>query len=169
MEAVRMRAASLLRRGWRATIFLALMAGLAGGIAMAASATGRRTATAFDRYVERADPPDLALGFCPPETTEVDDESIGECSVYDPENELAVIQALPEVAAAGRGMWRELTVARPSAPDETRVSAGLFSLDHSLPSGGRPLILEGRMYEPDAPDEIVINETRAERSGPGAR
>jgi FtsX-like permease family len=166
MEAVKMQAAHLVRRGWRATIFLALLAGMAGGVAMTAWAAARQTATAFDRFVARADLPDLSLTFCPPEMTSVDEESIFDCWSYDPQEELEVIQALPEVDAAGRGAFRGLTATPTGDPDRTYMTAGLFSQDESLPRTEQaPIVVEGRWFDVDAPDEVVINESLAERSG----
>ena len=113
-----MRAALLVRRNWRATVFLVLLAGLAGGVAIGAWTVGRRTATAFDRFVDRSDVPDLILTFCPPDMTSVDErDSRRVLQRTTPSDELAVVQQLPEVEAAGRAAWRGLTVARPSEPD----------------------------------------------------
>ena len=53
MEAVVIAPRAWCGADWRATIFLALLAGLAGGIAMGAWTAGRRTASSFDRLVER--------------------------------------------------------------------------------------------------------------------
>ena len=80
---MRMRVALLVRRNWRATVFLALLAGLAGGVAIGAWSVRRRTSTAFDRFVDHSDSPDLILTFCPPELTLVDSETIVECYRYD--------------------------------------------------------------------------------------
>ena len=161
-----MRAALLVRRNWRATVFLVLLAGLAGGIAIGAWSVGRRTAAAFDRFVDRSDVPDLILTFCPPAMTSVDSETVVACYSYDPVDEFARVQQLPEVEAAGRAAWRGLTVARPSDPDQTVVTASLVARDPSMPSAdGRPLVVEGRWYDVDAPDEVVINELLANRAG----
>jgi ABC-type lipoprotein release transport system permease subunit len=165
MDAVRMRAAHLVRAGWRATIFLALLAGLTGGVALGAWSAGRRTATAFDRFVEQSNLSDLTLVFCPPEMTEVDDESIFDCWRYDQEPESEIVRELPEVEAAGRAAFRGLTVAQAYDPQETFMASGLFSRDASLPrADGSPLMIEGRWYDTDAPDEIVVNEFLAERA-----
>jgi putative ABC transport system permease protein len=161
-----MRTAHLVRRGWRATVFLALLAGLAGGVAMAAWAAGRRMDTAFDRFVARSEIPDLTLVFCPPELAAPDDETIWQCMTYDAEAELATLLELPEVEAAGRGSWRGMTIAPADRPDDVVVTGGLFALDASLPSvDGRPVVLEGRWYDPAAPDEIMVNEHLARRAG----
>ncbi len=164
-----MRATLLTRRNWRATVLLVLLAGVAGGVAVGAWSVGRRTATAFDRFVVRSDLPDLSITFCPPDMTSVDEESIFRCWAYDPVEELPVVERLPEVAAVGRTSWRGLTVATPAEPDATVTTAGVFTHDERLPSAdGRPLVLDGRWYHVDAPDEVVINEVLADRAGVSA-
>ena len=161
-----MRAALLVRRNWRATVFLVLLAGLAGGVAIGAWTVGRRTATAYDRFFERSGLPDLTVTFCPPDMTSVDDETIVRCYAYDPADEYAAVQRLPEVEAVGRAAWRGLTVADPSEPERTLMTASLVARDQSMPSAdGRPLVIDGRWYDVDAPDEVVINEVLAERAG----
>lgn len=66
MELIWVRAAALVRRGWRGTVLLAVLAGLAAGIAMAVVGAGRRTATAFDRFAAFAEVPELLINVCPP-------------------------------------------------------------------------------------------------------
>ena len=44
-----------LRARWRATLVLALMVGLGGGVALATAAGARRTNTAFDRFLDATD------------------------------------------------------------------------------------------------------------------
>ncbi|HEV2922158.1 MAG TPA: hypothetical protein VG673_23415, partial [Actinomycetota bacterium] len=51
MAAVWVRARAELRRRWRATVLLALLVGLAGGVVLAAVAGARRTATVTDRFL----------------------------------------------------------------------------------------------------------------------
>jgi hypothetical protein len=147
-------------------VLLALMAGLAGGVAMGAWQVARRTSTAFEAFVARADLPEFSVTFCPPGMTQVDDSTIATCTGYDPVAELGVISGLPEIEAAGRGGWRGLTLARPDDPEDRMVVGGLFARDQSLPGfDGRPLVVAGRLYDPAAPDEIVVNEYLAERAG----
>ena len=161
-----MRAALLVRRNWRATAFLVLLAGLAGGIAIGAWSVGRRTSAAFDRFVDRSHVPDLILTFCPPEMTSVDSETVVKCYSYDPVDEFARVQQLPEVDEAARAAWRGLTIARLSEPDQTVATASLVARDPGMTSAdGRPLVVEGRWYDLDAPDEVVINELLAKRAG----
>ncbi len=155
-----MRTAHLVRRNWRATVFLALLAGLAGGVAMGAWAAGRRTSTAFDRLVEYARLPDLNICFCPPTVTDLDEEAVGDCLAYIPEAELETIRRLPEVESAWLGAFRGLTFAPVAAPSRTRMAGGMIG-QHPPASGtvlGRPLVVAGRLYRVESADEVVITE-----------
>lgn len=156
----------LIRQGWRSTLVLGLVVGLAAGCALTAWGAARRTAGAFDRAVAAADMPDLMLTFCPPDVETVDAESIGACFTYLPLDELAVIRGLPEVEAAGVGMFRGITLAPPDRPEDTLVT-GSFDLDtpavHS--SDGQQLLVDGRWYRPGATDEIVLGEAVSRRTG----
>jgi hypothetical protein len=51
LEAVRLVFRGELRRRWRSWMALTLLIALVGGVVLAASAAGRRTATAFPRFV----------------------------------------------------------------------------------------------------------------------
>jgi ABC-type lipoprotein release transport system permease subunit len=159
-----------MRGNWRATIFLVLLAGLAGGVAIGAWSAERRTENAFERMLARAGLPDLNVTFCPPDMTaaDVDGETIVRCWDFDAHDEVAAIRRIPAVAAAGRGAYKGLTMALPSDPAQTWVVGGLFARDLDIPNvDGNPMVVEGRMYAPDAPDEIVVNETVVERTGVG--
>jgi hypothetical protein len=59
MKALWVRARSELRKQWRAIIALSLLAGLPGGIAIAAAAGASRTDTVTNRVVAAEDPPDI--------------------------------------------------------------------------------------------------------------
>ena len=128
MELIWARAAGLIRRGWRATIVLALLAGLTAGVAMAMVAAGRRTATVYDRFTAYADVPELLLNFCPPGLDVTDEESFQQCFTYDAADEREVIAALPEVEAASRGSFRGLTLAPLDDPDNTWMASALAML-----------------------------------------
>ena len=84
--AIRFWAASELRRRWRALTSLAVIAGLTAGLALAALAGARRTSTAYVRFRDATNAPDV-LVFA----TQV--------GIFD-QDYSAVLQ-LPEVLAAG--------------------------------------------------------------------
>ena len=161
-----MWAGHLVRRGWRATIFLALLAGLAGGIAMAAWSAGRRTSTVFDRFVATADPPELIVTFCPPGFVVTSEQSLLECFAYVATDELAVIENLPEVETAGRASFRGLEAARPGEPDRTWLAGSSLVVAPGIASfDGQPILVAGRLFSPQAADEAVVNERFVEQSG----
>lgn len=167
VEAVWMRVGALVRRGWPASVALVLLVGLGAGVAMEVVAAGRRTTTVYDRFVEFADPPELALTFCPPGMTEVDEESLLSCLTYPGTEERDVIADLPEVAAAASGAFRGVSVAPAGQPDRFSPATSFVVRDHVMHSvDGQQLLVEGRWYRPDRL-EVVINELLAERSGLG--
>lgn len=161
-----MWAGHLLRRGWRATIFLALLAGLAAGVAMAACAAGRRTATVFDRFIEYADAAELLVTFCPPGVEVVDNETLQECFSYDAVEETSLMNDLPEVETAARASFRGLTAARPTEPDRLWLANATLVLDEGLMTfDGKQILVDGRWFAPHSLDEIVVNERFIEQSG----
>ena len=158
-----MRAAGLVRRGWRATVVFALLAGLAGGIAMGMVGAGRRTATAYDRFTDFADVPDLMANFCPPDF-DIETESVERCYAYDAKEERDVIAALPEVEAAARGAFRGVSIVPKDRPDEQLLATSVVMQDDGVASPtGRYRVLEGRT--PKGSSEIVVNEHLAEAGG----
>ncbi|MCI0345351.1 MAG: hypothetical protein L0221_07895, partial [Chloroflexi bacterium] len=89
MSAVWMRLRAELRARWRSWVGLALLAGLAGGLATAAAAGARRTHSAYPRMLEQARPHDVVVYNFP-------DPDI---ALIPPD----VVEAQPEVAEAARG------------------------------------------------------------------
>ncbi|MGQ0432544.1 MAG: FtsX-like permease family protein [Microthrixaceae bacterium] len=157
MNIVWFRVAGLLRRGWVATVVLTVLLGLAAGIAMAAVAAGRRTATAFDRMLTYAAPPSLNLTFCPPALTEVDETSIMQCFLYDPAAEREVIADLPVTEAVGLGLYRGVMAANGSNGRSTPATAFVMRDDSFTSVDGREIIVSGRWARPDRA-EVVVNE-----------
>ncbi len=161
-----MRASWLVRRSWRATVVLTLLAGLAAGVAMTMVAAGRRTATVYDRFFEYADVPDLLINFCPPG---LDQAHVGlsDCYTYDAVEERAVLLGLPEIEAVARGGFRGLTVAPADRPQDTTMASALVGYDEgAIPSiAGQYLVVDGR--DAEGVDEVLLNEVLAGRSGLG--
>ena len=163
MDVVWLRVGHLLRRGWRATLFLALLAGLAAGVAMAAVSIGRTAATSFDRFLAFTDPGDLIVTFCPPDMTEVTEESLIRCFTYDAVDEVVTARALPEVYSAGRAAYIGATVSRPTEPGRIWPANLVLAIDPEQPAiDGRPIGGAGRSPDPDAAGEIAVNERLAE-------
>src|SRR5690348_266112 len=87
MTAVWYRFRAELRRRWSLIAVLALLAGLAGGVALAAIAGARRTDTAYDRLVRATDAPDVLVN-----------PDLGSDSGLD----ARAVEAIPRVVASGR-------------------------------------------------------------------
>ena len=166
VELLRMRAWLLVRRRWRATLFLSLLAGLAGGVAMAAFTVGRRASTAFDRFLAYSDAADLLVTFCPPELDRVDDETLRTCFFYDAVDEARIIARLPEVDVAGRVGYVGLTASFPSDPLQTWPANALVVFDAEPAAvDGAPIVVDGRRPDPAAVDEVAVNEQFAATTG----
>ena len=168
MVVVRWRVAWLTRKYLRATLLLGLAAGLASGLALAAWQSSRQAAVALDHFETLADPPELTMTFCPPEMTTLASDEIMRCFAYKPTEELARLRSLPEVMSADRFAYQFADVGPAGRPDQmeriTFVAAGDPGV---VTPGGEPVVIEGRLADPEAVDETVINEAAARTSGAG--
>jgi hypothetical protein len=166
LEAERLRARSLVRGHVRATIALAVFAGLAAGVTLGIWAVARETAGAYERFAEWSDPANGGVFGCHPELSA---EEIGVayselCSGYDYADELDVYSRAPEVEAAGRR-----TLALSQVAPENDPSAGWRQLvpvaidEGALETFGRPIVVAGRRADPAVATEATINEELADR------
>ncbi len=160
MSAVGARFRTDLRRRWRAWLGLALLIGLVGGAVTGLAAGARRTETVYSRFLARSAPSDLL---------------VLDTSALNPEAQVDLEAAaqLPGVAhsALVRGLFtlggrlrgRELP-----AFQLTPFSGPVTGLGDTVE---RPLLLEGRLADPDAVDELVVSYEVARRFdlSPGSR
>jgi ABC-type lipoprotein release transport system permease subunit len=129
---------------WRALVVLGVLAGLAGGITLAAVAGARRTASAYARYRQATAASD-AIVF----TTQV--------GVLDPD--FAPVRRLPEVVESGQfGL-------APIGVKEWNIGTLAPVDDHLYRTINRPLLRAGRLPDPRRADEIVVNQAAARRFG----
>jgi hypothetical protein len=146
MAAVWARARTELRRRWQATVLLAVLVGLVGGVALASVAGARRTDSAMDRF----------LAYHRPGTVEID----GRVDVGD-------LEGLPQVADVDQGAYMALAPSTPSgAPDPGavgRINPLLSIRGHSLVTSERPILVRGRLPDPGQPLEVAVDETLASR------
>jgi hypothetical protein len=131
--AVAMVAGAELRRGWRTLVLVGVLAGLVGSVAVGALALARRTSTAYERLAA-ATALDDARGLV------IADEAVDE------------IVRLPGVTSSWTGRIgvaqlgeRLAYVALIAGPDEP---SPLY----------RPVVVDGRMPDPGAADELVLDE-----------
>ncbi|HEX2701174.1 MAG TPA: FtsX-like permease family protein [Acidimicrobiales bacterium] len=141
---VRLCARSELRRRWRALVSLGVIAGLAAGLTLAAVAGARRTSTAYERNRAATAAPD-ALVFA----TQVGIEDQDYSAVLD----------LPEVVDGGTFNLAPVGI------KEHPMGALAPGDDHLYRTLSRPLLVDGRLPDPEREDEIVVNREAASRYG----
>jgi hypothetical protein len=153
VSAVWMRLRSELRTRWRPWLGLALLIGPAGAAAAAAAAGARRTETAYPRFVQAQNGYDLITGGFP--------------GNIDPARALAKMQALPEVAQWARIDVAAATAILPSgrlapAPELMAITDLRGRAGYQL---NRFKVISGRMANPRAPGEAMIDFPIADREG----
>lgn len=149
MGAVQWLVGRELRARWRSVAGLALLVAITGGLVLAAAAGSRRTASAYDRFVDRTATRDLSV----------------QIDADDPDPYLERIEQLPSVVASGR--VEIYPVAPTDESVDTEVDIALFvSPDGAYGADvDRPRVLEGRLPDPEAVDEIIVNELAARLAG----
>ena len=164
-----MRARSLLRRHWRATIALGVFAGLAGGAALGVWGIARRTSTVYDRFqtYERGDVDDVRLpGGHHPGRHRASGYQI--CADYDYADLREFLKTVPGVESAGRWTLAISRVAAADDPDRGWRQLVPVAIDpEAVPVFGTPIIVEGRLADPEVATEATINEEEASRLGVG--
>ena len=157
MGAVWMRVRAELRARWRSWLAFAIAFGIAGGAATAAAAGARRTETAYPRFVERQEAYHIVVG------------GLGSDDPEEIRQQQRALAGLPQVEAYGVGQF---------VSDRFRLSSGLVitfpealilgdATGNDLLKVNRAKILDGRMFDPDAADEAIVDFITAERLGIG--
>lgn len=141
MTAVLMIARAELRRAWRSFVVLGLLAGITGGVALAAVQVARRTSTAFERLEVAAGVPDVAVI-----ATDGDGTAVAELPGV--ESAWILRQAVAKVEGESLVYTSVLAAEQPAPP-------GLF----------HPPLAEGRAPNPEAADEVVVSQNFRSFSG----
>jgi hypothetical protein len=142
-----------IRHGWKGLLAIALLIGVAGGAILTGAEAARRTNSAFDRMRTATDAWDVLVN---------PDDGID--SRIDP----ALIGELPEVAAIARMDGILLGQAHLGAITEledgplTLASDGVAGYDFA-----RYQLLDGRMPDEDAADEVLLSREASEQLGLG--
>ncbi len=166
VRAAWMHAAAILRGAWRTTLVLAVLAGVAGGLVLAGWSAVRRGATSIERFEQSVGEADLTVATCGPDGRF--DLDAGGCAVpYLPFAERDRIAAIPGVEAAGVGAIFPLWYSGPKLPDE--AGGGVWAMaDGTFPTAmGTPVVVDGRMFDPESPDEMLVTEDVVAVSGIG--
>jgi hypothetical protein len=154
-------ARSTIRGHWRATIFLAVFAGLASGAVLTGVEVARRTSSAYERYLGYAHIAAVSFAACPVGVTQ--DSLAGGFDVcFSEENSREVsgiVSRLPGVAGVGRVALSPVGVADPSLPSGWQGTLALSTIEAGLEySFARPIVVDGRLPTTDAADEVAVNE-----------
>ena len=163
-----MRARSLLRRHWRATIALGVFAGIAGGAALGVWGIARRTSTVYDRFTAYEGAATLTIFGCQEGITQADIEANGYqlCTGYDYADLREFLTTLPEVEAAGRWTLAISRVAPLDHPDRNWRQLVPAAIDpEAVAVFGTPIVVDGRLADPEVATEATINEEEASRMG----
>lgn len=152
MGAVWYRAKADLRRGVGGTLALIALLAFAGGVTLAAAAGSIRTRDALPEFLSYNRAPDTSVYVDP--TLPSDQQA----------DLLAQVVALPEWESAALLASVGVTV-RPEGGDglvmlATDIRAAQYPLTLS-----RPIIVDGRQPDPDAPTDAVVNEAMADGLG----
>ena len=145
MTATWFRLRAQLRTGWRPVVGLGILIAIFGGIALAAAAGARRTATAYPRFVVASHDGDVLIS---PLAT-------GFHGLY------AEIRQLPEVADLRPLAGMAMPLLGPSGGPDPNVSYHYVDVDPRRPSTARPNLLEGRLPKPDRTLEALANRLLA--------
>jgi hypothetical protein len=141
MAAIWMTARAEWRQRWRSLVVVAVLAGLAGGVALAAFTGSRRADTAFVRLEEHLKTTNLHVATA----ERPDPELVSEVATW-PGVEVAMHQVILAVAPAGTG----LLAGRDTIAVAVTDMAGDEPRDFP--------IVEGRRFDERRTDELLVNE-----------
>jgi ABC-type lipoprotein release transport system permease subunit len=166
--ALRALAMHHVRRGWRASVAIAVFAGLVAAVPMALLSTARYGERAFDRFVSWSDPPELVVNVCPPGLDPEVDGIDGCIQGVDLRADAHRIAGLDHVRSARVGGYVFGQGGADPDPATWGPPLGGYAGTGAAPTtAGRPVIVEGRVAHRDAADEVTISETAARRLGIG--
>jgi hypothetical protein len=148
MAAIWLTARAEWRQRWRSFVVLAVLAGLAGGVSLAAFTGSRRAGTSFARLEEHQQTPNVHVATDEPP----DPELVRQAATW-PGVEVAMHQVILMVAPADTGMLAGRDTIAASVP----FTAGERPPDFS--------IVEGRAFDERRADELVVNEAMRDEIG----
>ncbi|MET0903738.1 MAG: ABC transporter permease [Acidimicrobiales bacterium] len=141
-----------LTRHRRAAVALVLLIGVSGAVVLTSAAGARRSASAYDRFLEASHTADVQLQYGTSEGRQ------------DPALDAEVLEALRADPAVDQAVPLYITVA---FAEETDYDLGIFAgPDPALYTEiDEPRLLEGRRPDPSDPHEVLINRFTQENLG----
>ena len=146
MNVVLLLVRTRLRSSWRAALVLVVLVGLGGGVTLAVAAGARRTAAANEAIMRAANAPDAATSYADQHPDEV----------------LSLLEDIPGIDALSILVGFAGRLEGTGRPASTLYFLGLRT---DQPRVDRPFVLAGRL--PTGPDEVLLNEGAATRTGRG--
>ncbi len=141
------------RRRWGSLALLALLVTLAGGVTMGAVAAARRADTAFQRFVDSTGDPEIqADGFANPTAWSSDQTAAS---------------AAFDAAVAVPGVVRGDRMAAVAVAATEEADAFSFAIVEQRGEPANAFMVEGRMFDPAEPHEVVVNEAGSRAFGVG--
>lgn len=166
--ALRFLARHHVRRAWSTSVALAVFAGLLAAVPMALVSTARYGERAFERFVTWSDPPELVVNVCPPGLDPEVDGIAGCITGVDMHADARRIAGLDHVRSATVGGYVFGQGGADPDPATWGPPIGGYAGTGSEPTAaGRPIVVEGRVAERDATDEITVSDSSADRLGVG--
>ena len=152
----------------RASIFLAVVAGLAASVVGASFQAAARSDTSLERFTKRSRVYDFMVQGCPPgvdyRNIEGESELIRRC--VNPELTARfrrVLDRVKGVERTGEASTSVVALLDPSVSNHwgrLTLVAAIWSSDAPAPPL-RPVVVHGRMFDPAAADEIMVTEAAA--------
>ncbi|MGH8775178.1 MAG: hypothetical protein ACRDWI_08405, partial [Jiangellaceae bacterium] len=124
-----------LRRRWRSLLVLALLIALAAGTVMTVAAGARRGASAMDRLQDQTLPATLLV------------------APVTPGFDWAPVRELPEVEALAQVVYSGFEIDGAPAADSFMLPPADAEAMRAIE---RPIVLQGRLADPDRADEVVV-------------
>jgi len=146
MNVVLLLVRTRLRSSLRAALALVALIGLGGGVTLAVAAGARRTASANDAILRAANAPDAATS-------------------YGDQHPDEVLSLVKDVAGVDGLSILVGFAGRLEGTDRPPATLYFLGLRTDQPTVDRPFVLAGRL--PTGPDEVLLNEGAAARTGLG--
>ncbi len=136
------------RRRWPAWLAVVVLVGVVGGLVLGALAGARRTGTAFARMVDRTEAADVMVN---------PDQGTQSALTLD------AVRAIPGVRRAGELTGGAVAVLGPDGQPDNRPLVLGPQDDSVLVDYDRPRVVEGHLYDPHDPTQVMISDDLARK------